>query len=81
MKKDMGLIIRTEPVEAKYMEGYPQIKEMLQKVKWLKFIDKIDGFQKEITKYFVRYFYGTKVKIGEIKFSVTEAFIAEAKDL
>lgn len=33
--EDMGLIIRSEPTGEKYMEGYPQLKEMLQKVGWL----------------------------------------------
>ena len=46
---------------AKYMEGYPQIKDMLQKAKWLKFIEKFDGFHKEITKSFARYFDGMEV--------------------
>jgi len=27
----MGLIVRIEPVGAKYMEGFLQLKEMLQK--------------------------------------------------
>ena len=67
----MGLIVRTEPVGAKYMEGYPQLKEMLQKAGWLKFIEKIDGFHKEIKKSFARSFDGTKVEIGDIKFAVT----------
>ena len=48
----MGLIVRTEPVGAKYMEGYPQLKEMLKKAGWLNFIEKSDGYHKEITKYF-----------------------------
>ena len=26
----MGLIVRTEPVGTKYLEGYPQSREMLQ---------------------------------------------------
>ena len=45
------------------MEGYPQIREMLQKAKWMNFIENFDGFQKEITKYFARSFDGTEVEI------------------
>ena len=48
----MGLIVISEPVGTNYMKGYPQIKEMLQKFGWLKFIKKFDGFHKEITKSF-----------------------------
>jgi len=77
----MGLIVRSKPVGAKYMEGYPQLKEMLQKVGWLKLIDKFDGFHKEITKSFARYFDGTEVEIRDIKFEVTESFITEAIEL
>ena len=69
--EDMGLIVRSETVGEKYMEGYPQLKEMLQKVGWLKFIEKFDGYHKEITKSFARSFNGTKVEIGDIKFAVT----------
>ena len=77
----MGLIVRTEPVGAKYMEGYPQLKEMLQKAGWLNFIEKFYGYHKEITKYFSRSFDGTKVEIGDIKFAVTKSYIAEATKL
>ena len=63
------------------MEGYPQVNEMLQKVQWIWFIEKFDGFHMEVTKSFVRYFDGIEVEIGDIKFSVTEAFVAEATKL
>ena len=55
----MGVIVRTEPVGTKYMEGYTQLREMLQKAGWLNFIEKFDGFHKDITKYFARSFDGT----------------------
>ena len=74
-------MVRLELVGTKYMEGYPQIKEILQKARWLKFIDQFDGFHKEITKYFARSFDGTEVEIGDIKFTVTETFISEATEL
>lgn len=67
----MGLIVRTEPVGVKYMEGYPQLNGMLQKAGWLNFIEKFDGYHKEITKPFARSFDGTKVEIRYIKFAVT----------
>ena len=77
----MGLIVRTEPIGEKYMEGYPQLKEMLQKAGWLNFIEKFDGFHKNITKSFARSFDGTEVEIGDIKFAVTNSFITEATKL
>ena len=74
----MGLIFRPKPVGEKYMEGYPQLKEMLQKAGWLKFIKKFDGFHKGITKSFAWSFDGTEVEIGDIKFAVTESFMTKA---
>jgi len=63
------------------MEGYPQLKWMLQKARWLNFIEKFDGYHKEITKSFARSFDGTGVEIEYIKFAVTESFIVEATKL
>lgn len=77
----MGFIVRTEPVGSKYLEGYPQCKEMLQHIGWLQFLEKFNGFHKEVTKTFARSFQGTKVEVGDVKFTVTEVFIAEAAGL
>ena len=63
------------------MEGYPQLKGMLQKASWLSFIEKFNGYHKEITKSFSRSFDGMEVEIGDIKFSVTESFITEETKL
>lgn len=63
------------------MEGYPQLKEMLQNTGWLKFIEKFDGYHKKITKYFSTSFNGTEVEIGEIKFALIESYIVEAIEL
>ena len=67
----MEHIIRTEPVGVKYMEGYLQLKGMLQKARWLCFIEKFDDYHKEITKSFARSFDGMKMEIGDINFAVT----------
>lgn len=77
----MGLIVRTEPVGTKYLEGYPQIREMLQQAGWLQFLEKFSGSHKEVTKTFARSFKGVEVEVGDIKFTVTEVFITEATGL
>ena len=77
----MRLIVRTEPIGVKYMEGYPQLKGMLQKAGWLSFIEKFNSYHKEITKSFARSFDGIDVEIGDIKFVVTEYFIVESTEL
>ena len=74
----MGLIVRSEPVGTKYLEGYPQIREILQQAGWLQFLEKFNGFHKEVTKTFAQSFNGAEVEIGDIKFTIIEAFIAEA---
>ena len=76
----MELIVRSEPIGTKYLEGYPQIKELLQQVGWLKFMEKFNGFHKEVTKPFARSFNGSEVEIGDIKFIVMESFIAESTE-
>lgn len=53
---------------------------MLQKARWLCFIEKFDGYHKEITKFFARSFDGMEVEIWDIKFAVTESFIAKATE-
>lgn len=77
----MGLIVRLEPVRTKCLEGYPQIKEMLQQVGWLQFLEKFNGFHKEVTKSFFRSFNGLEVEIGDVKFIITESFIAKEAEL
>lgn len=77
----MGIIVRFEPNGRKFMEGYPQVKEMLQKAQWLHFMEKFDGFNKEVTKSFAKAFDGVEVEIGDIKFVVIESLIAKATDL
>ena len=59
----MGLIISTEPVGVKYLEGYPQVKGLLQQAGWLNFVEKFDGFHKDNTKSFARCFDGVEVEI------------------
>lgn len=63
------------------MEGYPQVKNILKKARWLRFIQKFKGYNKEITKTFARSFNGLEVEVGDLKFIVIEAFIAAAKEL
>lgn len=64
----MGLIVRTEPIAVKFMEGYSQLKKTLKKASWLKFIKKFNGHHKEVTKTFARSFDGVEVEIGDIRF-------------
>ena len=54
---------------------------MLKKAKWLRFIQKFKGHNKEVTKAFARSFDSQMVEIGDLKLTVTEATVAAATDL
>ena len=74
----MGNFLRVEPEGPKFMEGYPQVRDILKKEKWLRFIQKFRGYHKEVKKAFARSFKGLEVEIGDLKFTVNEASIASA---
>ena len=44
-------------------------------------MEKFNGFHKEVTNTFARSFNGSEVEIGDVKFTSTESFIAEAAEL
>ena len=77
----MGKLLRAEPEGSKYLEGYPQTKEALKKAKWLNFIQKFRGYDKEVTKAFARSFNGHTVEVGDLKFTITENTIATTTSL
>lgn len=77
----MGMLLRAEPEGPKYLEGYPQVKNILKKARWLWFIQKFKGYNKEITKNFARYFNDLDVEVGDLKFTIIEASIAAAIEL
>ena len=77
----MGKLLRAEPEGPKYLEGYPQTKELLKKARWLRFIQNFKGHNKEVTKSFARSFDGQTVEIGDLKLTVTETTVAAATSL
>lgn len=79
----MGKLLRAEPEGSKFLEGYPQVKEALQKENWLQCIQKFRGYHKEVTKAFARSFRDkdNQVVVGDLKFTVTESSIAQATSL
>lgn len=77
----MGKLLRAEPEGSKFLEGYPQIKEALQRAEWLKFIQKFNGYNKEVTKAFSWSFDGKTVEVGDLQFTITESTLATATDL
>lgn len=74
----MGKLLRAEPEGSKFLEGYPRVKEALQKANWLQCIQKFRGYHKEVTKAFARSFRDkdNQVEVGDLKFTVTETSIA-----
>jgi len=79
--EEMGRLLRAKPKGPKYLEGYPQAKDLLKRSKWLRFIQKFKGYNKEVTKAFARSFDGQMVEIGDLKLTVTETTVAAATGL
>lgn len=46
----MGVIVCSETNGAKFLEGYPQVKQQLQQTQWSGFVEKFDGHEKEVMK-------------------------------
>ncbi len=64
----MGRLLRAEPEGPKFMEGYLQVKNILKKARWFRFIQKFKGYNKEVTKAFARSFNGLEVEIRKFCF-------------
>ena len=77
----MGKLLRAEPEGSKFLEGYPQVKDALQKANWLQCIQKFKGYHREVTKAFARSFKDNQVEIGDLKFTITEGSLAQATSL
>lgn len=76
----MGVIVQNELVGKQFLEGYAQTRELLQRRQWLQFIEKFNGFHKEVTKTFAHSFNGMEAEIWDIKLTVTESMITEATE-
>lgn len=63
----MGVIVRLDLNGVKFLEGCPQVKELLQKVQWLEFVENFDGHEKEVTKYFSWAYDGIESDMGDVK--------------
>lgn len=77
----MERLLRAELEGPKFLEGYPQVKDLLKKEKWLHFIQKFKGHDKEVTKSFTQSFNSQMVEIGDLNFTVTKASVAASTDL
>lgn len=77
----MCLLLRAETEGPKFMEGYPQVKNIMKKAKWLWFIQKFKGYNEDITKTFAGSFNSLEVEVGDLNFIVTEASIAATTKL
>jgi len=63
------------------MEGYPQVRQMLHQVQWLKFVEKFNGYDKEVTNSFSQTFDGVEVEIANVKTVFIESFIKKVTRL
>ena len=74
----MGVIIRSKSDGAKFLEGYPQVRQLLQQERWTEFVEKFDGHEKEVKKSFARAYDGIEAEIGDMKLVLTNSFVEKA---
>ena len=74
----MGVIIRHEPKGVKFMTAYPKVIKKLQKIGWLNFFEKFEGYDTEFTRALPREFDGVEAESGEIRLKVTETLLSKA---
>jgi len=77
----MGVIVRSKPNGNRFLEGYPQFKQMLQQARCLEFVEKFDGHEKEVTKSFAKAYDRIEAEIGDVNLVLTESFVAEVAGL
>jgi len=74
----MGVIECSEPNGAKFLEGYPHMKQQLQQAQWLEFVEKFDGQKKKVTESFSSAYEDIEAEIGDAKLVLTESFVVES---
>ena len=57
------------------------MKQQLQQAQWLEFVEKFNGYEKEVTKSFAQAYNGIRAYVRDVKLVLTESFVAEATGL
>jgi hypothetical protein len=67
----MGHVLRHDPIGIDFSNAYPKCINQFEKPRWIPFFQKLQGYDNEVTKAFVRYFDGGEVQIGDVQFVLT----------
>ena len=66
-----GVIILTEPLDLVLFKDDPTFRESFERVGYMNFCQKIQGFNEQVTKDFTLHFDGVKMKVGYLQFAIT----------
>jgi hypothetical protein len=73
-----GAIIHTEPQDLILFEDDPTFRESFERVGYMNFCQKIQGFNQQVTKDFALHIDGVKTNVGNLEFVVTPQTISAA---
>ena len=71
-------MLRTEPSNVEWIQKFPLALERVKKIGWYNMFERIAEHHIGVTKSLCHIFYGFKVQVGGLKFTVTEEFISHA---
>ena len=73
-----GHLLRTEPLNVEWMQKFPLALERVKKIGWYNMFKRIAEHHIGVTKAFCQSFYGYRVQVRGLNFTVTEESISHA---
>ena len=74
----MAPVSRFQLIGDEYLNAASECQELVVKVGWLRFLQKLSGFNLEISREFTTSFDGMKSQVGDIVLQLIEEFVAQA---
>ena len=71
-----GHLLRTEPLDVKWMQKFPSTLEKVKEIDWYVMFENIAKHHIGVTKALCHSFDGFRVQVGGLKFTVTEESIS-----
>jgi hypothetical protein len=76
-----GNIVRFEPQGLQLINSDPTIRASFEQARCVRFCEKLQGYNMQVTKEFSLNFNGVDTKIGDLQFQVTEESISTATEI
>ena len=74
----MAPVLRFELIGDEYLDASPDCCEVVVRVGWLGFLQKLSGFNLAISREFAPSFDGIKEQIGDVELRLTKEFVSQA---